>query len=131
MNWKCFKLARLRKGIPPPPPKISVSVLRSDHDYLVDIVAGTDKPIYEVIHAKLMSETKMKECNMENEDLQDIIKENALSLRIYRDFIRQKGLEEEFNTYRDNLDIKTFKERFNLETMIGGEIRYSNSLINK
>ena len=123
MNWKCFKLARLRKGRPPPPPKISVSVLRSDHDYLVDIVAGTDKPIYEVIHAKLMSETKMKECNME--------KENALSLRIYRDFIRQKGLEEEFNTYRDNLDIKTFKERFNLETMIGGEIRYSNSLINK
>ena len=47
-------MARLRKGKPRPPEKISVSILRSDHDYLADAIAGTDKPLYEVIHSRLV-----------------------------------------------------------------------------
>jgi hypothetical protein len=66
INFKHFKfgryirMARLRKGKHRPPEKISVSILRSDHDYLADAIAGTDKPLYEVIHSRLVTESVMK-----------------------------------------------------------------------
>lgn len=69
-------MVRLRKGRPKPPDKINVAILRSDHDYLADAVGGTDKPLYEIIHAKLMTEVQLKEYESSLQNNKEIFQEN-------------------------------------------------------
>jgi hypothetical protein len=53
-----------------------VAILRSDHDYLADAVGGTDKPLYEIIHAKLMTEVQLKEYESSLQNNKEIFQEN-------------------------------------------------------
>jgi hypothetical protein len=62
LSWWSVDVYRLPPGRPE---KINVAILKSDHDYLADAVGETDKPLYEVIHAKLISEIELKEAYKE------------------------------------------------------------------
>lgn len=53
-----------------------MAILRSDHDYLADAVGGTDKPLYEIIHAKLMTEVQLKEYESSLQNNKEIFQEN-------------------------------------------------------
>ncbi len=103
MNLGNGKMARLRKGRPRPPEKISVSILRSDHDYLADAVQGTDKPLCDIIHSKLVTESVIKEEYNEKIDYYEKqLNETLDTLKIYREFVQFKELVDQVHEFALN-----------------------------